>query len=55
LAQYLANRVQARAGLLREAANAHAVAVAAREAKLQTQVEATQEIQHVKVAIARQA
>jgi hypothetical protein len=42
-------------GLLREAANAHAEAAAARKAKLHSQVEATREIQRVKEAMARQA
>jgi hypothetical protein len=41
--------------LLREAANAHAKAAAAREAKLQAQVEDVQEVQCVKEAMARQA
>jgi hypothetical protein len=40
LVQSLVDWVQARAGLLQEAANAHAEAAAAREAKLQAQVEA---------------
>jgi hypothetical protein len=42
-------------GLLREAANAHAEAATAREAKLQTQVKAAREIQRVKEAMAHQA
>jgi hypothetical protein len=40
LVQSLVDWVQDRAGLLQEAANAHAEAAAAREAKLQAQVEA---------------
>jgi hypothetical protein len=40
---------------LREAVNAHTEVVAAREATLQAHVEAAQEIQRVKEAIARQA
>jgi hypothetical protein len=55
LVQSLVDRAQTRAGLLQEAANAHAEAAAAREAKLQAQVEAAQEIQRVKEAMARQA
>jgi hypothetical protein len=55
LVQSIAERAQARAGLLREAASVHAEAAAAREAKLQAQVEAMQEIQRVKEAMARQA
>jgi hypothetical protein len=55
LVQSLADRAQARAGPLREAANAHAEAAATHEVKLQTQIEAAQEIQRVKEAMARQA
>jgi hypothetical protein len=53
--QSLAEWAQARTGLLREAANTHAEAVAAREAKLQTKVAATRKIQRVKEAMVRQA
>jgi hypothetical protein len=51
----LADRAQARVGLLWEAANAHAEVAAAREATLQAQIEAAQDIQHVKETMARQA
>jgi hypothetical protein len=44
-----------RIGLLQEAANGHAEAAAAREAKLQAEVAAAREIQRVKEAMARQA
>jgi hypothetical protein len=40
--------------LVREAANAHAEAAAAREASLQAKIEAAKEVKHVKVAMARQ-
>jgi hypothetical protein len=50
----LAERAQAWTDLLWEAANEHVEAIVAREAKLQAQVEAAQEIQHVKEAMARQ-
>jgi uncharacterized membrane protein len=40
---------------LREAANAHAEAAAAREAKLQAEVAVAHQIQRVKEAMARQA
>jgi hypothetical protein len=53
--QSLAERAQARTGLLREAANAHVEAAATREAKLQAEVTAVREIQHVKEAMACQA
>jgi hypothetical protein len=53
--QSLAERAQARTGLLREAANTHAEVAAAREAKLQAEVVAAREIQRVKEAMARQA
>jgi hypothetical protein len=53
--QSLAERAQAWTGLLWEAANAHAEAVAAREAKLQAEVTAVREIQRVKEAMERQA
>jgi hypothetical protein len=53
--QSLAERTQVRTGLLRKAANAHAEAVAAREAKLQAEVAVAREIQCVKEAMARQA
>jgi hypothetical protein len=46
---------QIRLLLLREAANAHAEVAAAREATLQAQNGAAQEIQHVKETMARQA
>jgi hypothetical protein len=55
LVQSLAERVQARTGLLWEAANVHVAVVAAREAKLQSQVESVQEIQCVKEVMARKA
>jgi hypothetical protein len=53
--QSLAERVLAQTGLLREVANAHAEATAAREAKLQAEDAAACKIQHVKEAMARQA
>jgi uncharacterized membrane protein len=53
--QSFAERAQERIGLLREAANAHAEATAAREVKLQAEVTAVHEIQRVKEAMARQA
>jgi hypothetical protein len=53
--QSLAEQEQARTGLLCEAANTHAEAVVAREAKLQAEVAAAREIQHVKEAMACQA
>jgi uncharacterized membrane protein len=52
--QSLAEQAQARTGLLREAANAHTEASAAHEAKLQAEIAAAQEIQHVKEVMARQ-
>jgi hypothetical protein len=52
--QSLAERAQARAGLLREAANAHAEAVVAHEVKLQAEVVAVREIQRFKEAMVRQ-
>jgi hypothetical protein len=55
LVQSLAERVPARTGLLWEAANVHVAVVAAREAKLQSQVESVQEIQCVKEVMARKA
>jgi 23S rRNA maturation-related 3'-5' exoribonuclease YhaM len=55
MVQSLADRVQAQTGLLWEADNVHAEATAAGEVKLQTQVEAAQEVQRVKEAMARQA
>jgi DUF917 family protein len=42
-------------GLLREAANAHAKAAAAHEAKMQAEIVAARQIQHVKEVMARQA
>jgi hypothetical protein len=53
--QSLAERAQARTGLLREAVNAHAEAATAHKAKLQVEVAAAREIQHVKEVMARQA
>jgi hypothetical protein len=53
--QSIAERAQARTGLLLEVANAHAEAAAAREAKLQAEVAAAHEIQLVKEAMACQA
>jgi hypothetical protein len=47
--------VQAKAALVREAANAHAEAAAAQEALLQAKVEVAQEVKRVKEALARQA
>jgi hypothetical protein len=52
--QSLAERAQARTGLLWEAANAHAEAAAAHEAELDSEVAAAREIQRVKVVMARQ-
>jgi hypothetical protein len=51
--QSLAERAQAWTGLLREAANAHAEAAVAHEAKLQAEIVATREIQRVKEVMAR--
>jgi uncharacterized membrane protein len=53
--QSLAERAQARACLLRGAANAHAEAATAREAKLQAEVAVAREIQRIKEVMARQA
>jgi hypothetical protein len=53
--QSLAERAQARTGLLRGVANAHAEAAMAREAKLQIEVAAAREIQRIKEAMAHQA
>jgi hypothetical protein len=53
--QSLAEREQARTSLLCEAANTHAEAAAAREAKLQAEVAAARKIQCVKEAMACQA
>jgi hypothetical protein len=50
--QSLTERAQARTGLLREAANAHAEAAAAHEAKLQAEIVTAREIQRVKEVIA---
>jgi seryl-tRNA synthetase len=47
--------VQARAGLLWEATNAHTEVIATHEAKLQADIAAAWEIQRVKEVIARQA
>jgi hypothetical protein len=52
--QSLTERAQARTGLLREAANAHAEAAVAHEAKLQAEIVTVREIQHVKEVMARQ-
>jgi hypothetical protein len=51
----LAERAQARTGLLREAANAHAEAVAAHEVKMQAEVATAREIQRIKEVMTRQA
>jgi hypothetical protein len=53
--QSLAERAQARTGLLREAVNAHAEAAAAHEAKLQAEVTAARKIQRIKEVMMRQA
>jgi hypothetical protein len=53
--QSLAERAQARTGLLREAANAYAEAITAHEVKLQVEVAAAREIQCVKEDMAHQA
>jgi hypothetical protein len=53
--QSLAEQAQARTGLLRGEANAHAEAAAAREAKLQVEVAAAREIQRIKESMAREA
>jgi hypothetical protein len=53
--QSLAERAQARAGLLREAANAHAEAATAHKEKLQPEIAAAREIQHVNEVMACQA
>jgi hypothetical protein len=53
--QSLAERAQARTGLLREASNAHVEAAAAHEAKLQAEIATAQEIQHINEVMARQA
>jgi hypothetical protein len=53
--QSLAEQAQARTGLLRGTANAHAKAAVAREAKLQVEVAAAREIQRIKEAMARHA
>jgi hypothetical protein len=52
--QSLAERAQAQTGLLREAANAHAEAAAAHEAKLQAEIADAREIQCVKEVMVRQ-
>jgi uncharacterized protein involved in exopolysaccharide biosynthesis len=51
----LAERVQARATLVREVANAHVEAAAAQATLLQARGEAAEEIRRVKDAMARQA
>jgi hypothetical protein len=51
--QSLLERAQARTGLLREAANTHAEAAATHEAKLQAEIAAAREIQHVKEVMVR--
>jgi hypothetical protein len=53
--QFLAERAQAWVGLLREAANAHAEATVAHEAKLQAEIVAAREIQCIKEVMAHQA
>jgi DNA gyrase/topoisomerase IV subunit B len=53
--QSLAERAQARTGLLREAVNAHAEAATAHEAKLQAEVVAACEIRRIKEVMTRQA
>jgi hypothetical protein len=53
--QSLAERAQARAVLLQEAANAHAKATASHEAKLQAEIATAWEIQRVKEVMACQA
>jgi hypothetical protein len=53
--QSLAERAQARTGLLGEATNAHADAAVAHEAKLQAEIAAACEIQRAKEVMARQA
>jgi hypothetical protein len=53
--QSLAERAQARTGLLREAANTHAEATAAHEVKLQAEIAPAREIHHVKEVMARYA
>lgn len=53
--QSLAERVQAREAMVREAANAHTEVAAAREASLQAKVEAAQEVKRVKEELAQQA
>jgi septin family protein len=52
--QSLAERAQARIGLLREAANAHAKVAATHEVMLKTEIAAVRENQHVKKVMARQ-
>jgi hypothetical protein len=51
--QSLAERAQARTGLLWEPTNTHIDAAVAREAMLQAEVAAAREIQRVKKAMAR--
>jgi hypothetical protein len=53
--QSFSERAQDRAVFVREAANAHTEAAAAREASLQAKTEAAQEIKHLKEALACQA
>jgi seryl-tRNA synthetase len=53
--QSLAERAQARTGLLWEAANAHAEAAAAHEAKLRAKIAVAREIHRAKEVMARQA
>jgi hypothetical protein len=53
--QSLAERAQARTGLLREAANAHVEVAATHEAKLQAEAATMQEIQCIKDVITRLA
>jgi hypothetical protein len=51
--QSLAEQAQARTGLLWEAANAHAEAAAAHEAKVQAEIATAREIQCVKDVMER--
>jgi hypothetical protein len=53
--QSLAERGQARTGLLHGAENAHAEAATAHEVKLQAEIVAARKIQRIKEAMARQA
>jgi seryl-tRNA synthetase len=53
--QSLAERAQARTGLLQEAANAHTEDAAAHKVKLQAEIAGVREIQRVKEVMAHQA